>query len=239
MAYAVNKVAKHSHNPTLEAVRACKWLLEYLNSTKERGLEFHNGPLTITGYVDSSFGDDLATGKSTYGYIIYLGTTPISWDTALSPTSVTLSTAEAEYIGIHYCAKAICGHNNFLLELGYPQTKISIYEDNKASITMALQLASTHRCKHISINLHFVRDLIEKGFIEIFHIPTKLQVADMLTKALSAQVFPCHIDTLLGKPPTGDLLHYLTNLLSTINAMSLQTNTLDNFPNHDSIQYTL
>jgi hypothetical protein len=184
MAYAVNKVAKHSHNPTLEAVRACKWLLEYLNSTKEKGLEFHNGPLTITGYVDSSFGDDLATGKSTYGYIIYLGTTPISWDTALSPTSVTLSTAEAEYIGIHYCAKAICGHNNFLLELGYPQTKISIYEDNKASITMALQLASTHRCKHISINLHFVRDLIEKGFIEIFHIPTKLQVADMLTKAL-------------------------------------------------------
>jgi hypothetical protein len=239
MAYAVNKVAKHSHNPTLEAVRACKWLLEYLNSTREKGLEFHNGPLTITGYVDSSFGDDLATGKSTYGYIIYLGTTPISWDTSLSPTSVTLSTAEAEYIGIHYCAKAICGHNNFLLELGYPQTKISIYEDNKASITMALQLASTHRCKHISINLHFVRDLIEKGFIEIFHIPTKLQVADMLTKALSAQVFPCHIDTLLGKPPTGDLLHYLTNLLSTINAMSLQTNTLDNFPDHDSIQYTL
>ena len=36
MAYAVNKVAKHSHNPTLEAVRACKWLLEYLNSTKEK-----------------------------------------------------------------------------------------------------------------------------------------------------------------------------------------------------------
>jgi hypothetical protein len=72
----------------------------------------------------------------------------------------------------------------------------------------------------ICITLHFVRDLIEKGFIEIFHIPTKLQVAYMLTKALSAQVFPCHIDTLLGKPHTGDLLHYLTNLISTINAMS-------------------
>ncbi len=66
-----------------------------------------------------------------------------------------------------------------------------------------------------------------------------VQVADMLTKALSAQVFPCHIDTLLGKPPTEDLLHYLTNLLSTMNGMSLQTDILDNFPDYDSKQYTL
>jgi hypothetical protein len=56
----------------------------------------------------------------------------------------------------------------------------------------------------------------------------------MLTIALGAQVFPCHIDTLLGKPPTEDLLHYLTNLLSTINAMSLETSTLVNFPDYDN-----
>jgi hypothetical protein len=39
---------------------------------------------------------------------------------------------------------------------------------NKAPFTMAKKLASTtHRCKQISMNLHFVRDLIEKVFIEI------------------------------------------------------------------------
>ena len=90
MAYAVNKVAKHSHHPTLESVRACKWLLEYLNSTVDKGLTFTKSDTILSGFVDSSFGDDRTTGKSTCGYIIYLGTSPISWDTTISTTSVPI-----------------------------------------------------------------------------------------------------------------------------------------------------
>ncbi len=41
MAYRINKIAKYSHQPTHETISACKWLLDYLNSTKKIRLEFH------------------------------------------------------------------------------------------------------------------------------------------------------------------------------------------------------
>lgn len=212
IAYAVNKVAKHSHRPTLDGVRACKWLLEYLNSTRERGLEFHKGSLSLSAYADASFGDDLETRKSTCGYIIYLGTSPISWDTYIPPTTVSLSTAEAEYVSTHYCAKALCAHNNFLSELGYQQHKILIHDDNQAAIAIALQHASTHRCKHIAIQIHHLRELIDQGFVEMSYISTQIQLADVFTKALGYQVFSKHVDTLFGIPPTGHLRQHLDRL---------------------------
>ncbi len=44
----------------------------------------------------------------------------------------------------------------------------------------------------------------------------------MLTKALSAQVFTCHIDTVIRKPPTGEVLHYLKKLLrSAVDAINV------------------
>ena len=207
--YAVIAIAKHSHYPTLEAIRACKWLLEYLNCTKNKGLEFHKGSNTLSGFVDSSFGDCTRTRKSTCGNIIYLGTSPISWESGIPKTTVALSTAEAEYTAAHYCAKTMCGHNNFLTELGFPQDKIILYEDNQASIQMAIQLSSTHRTKHVAIHIHHLRDLIEKKFIEMVYIPTNIQLADVFTKPLAHQVFTVHVDTLFGVPPVGQLKEYL------------------------------
>ena len=207
--YAIIAIAKHSHYPTLEAIRACKWLLEYLNCTKDRRLEFHRGANTLSGFVDSSFGDCTITRKSTCGNIIYLGTSPISWDSFIPKTTVALSTAEAEYTAAHYCAKTLCGHNNLLTELGYPQSKIILYEDNQASIQMAIQIASTHRTKHIAIHIHHLRDLIETKFIDMVYISTKIQLADVFTKALAYQAFSVHVDTLFGIPPVKQLKEYL------------------------------
>ena len=207
--YAVITVAKHSHHPTLESISACKWLLEYLNCTKDRSLQFHKGNNTLSGFVDSSFGDDLETRKSTCGNIIYLGTSPISWESFIPKTTVALSTAEAEYTAAHYCAKNMCAHNNFLTELGYPQDNILIFEDSQSAIHMAIQVASTHRTKHIAIHIHHLRDLIEKRFIDLVYISTDIQIADILTKPLPYQKFSQHMDQLFGIPPTKQLKEYL------------------------------
>ena len=43
--------------------------------------------------------------------------------------------------------------------------------------------------KHIEINCHVVRDKMVQGVIRLLHIRTQSQLADMLTKALSAHQF--------------------------------------------------
>lgn len=43
--------------------------------------------------------------------------------------------------------------------------------------------------KHIEIDIHFVRDLVQKKKLRIAHVSSKDQLADLLTKPLSKQMF--------------------------------------------------
>jgi hypothetical protein len=40
------------------------------------------------------------------------------------------------------------------------------------------------RTKHIEVRYHFLRDNVEKGNIDLIHVPTEKQPADILTKPL-------------------------------------------------------
>jgi hypothetical protein len=40
------------------------------------------------------------------------------------------------------------------------------------------------RIKHIQIDLHFVRDLVQRGNLHVRHVHTQDQLADLLTKLL-------------------------------------------------------
>jgi hypothetical protein len=41
------------------------------------------------------------------------------------------------------------------------------------------------RTKHIEVRYHFLRDNVEKGNIDLIHVPTEKQLADILTKPLA------------------------------------------------------
>ena len=41
--------------------------------------------------------------------------------------------------------------------------------------------------KHIQIDLHFVRDMVQRGVLNVHHVNTRDQLADLLTKGLSRQ----------------------------------------------------
>jgi hypothetical protein len=45
------------------------------------------------------------------------------------------------------------------------------------------------RIKHIEVRCHFLRDNVEKGNIDLIHVPTKKQLADILTKPLEQATF--------------------------------------------------
>jgi hypothetical protein len=40
------------------------------------------------------------------------------------------------------------------------------------------------RIKHIEVRYHFLIDNVEKGNIDLIHVPTEKQLADILTKPL-------------------------------------------------------
>ena len=45
------------------------------------------------------------------------------------------------------------------------------------------------RTKHIEVHHHFIRDHVAKGDIDLKHVPTDKQLADIFTKPLDEKVF--------------------------------------------------
>ena len=210
ISFAVGKLAKFNNHPTIEAIHATQWLLQYMRGSKHLGLSFIEGDMRISTYVDSSFGDVALDKRSTAGQITYLGKSPIQWDSFVCDNyAVPCSVAEAEYLAASEAARVMLANRNILIQLGFPQDNMFMFEDNKACIAIAIQESSTRKTKHVELQVHHIRDLIKSGRINMIHITTNIQLADIFTKALTDEVFHRHLPVILGGEPSGDLQVYL------------------------------
>ena len=64
-----------------------------------------------------------------------------------------------------------------------------LYCDNKSAISIAHNPVQHDRTKHIEIDRHFIKEKLESGLICTPYVPTRHQLADVLTKGLSGDVF--------------------------------------------------
>ena len=65
----------------------------------------------------------------------------------------------------------------------------SLVGDNMAVVINTTLPSSSLKKKHQACNYHRVREAIAAGFITFGYIPTKLNLADVLTKPLSGPLF--------------------------------------------------
>jgi hypothetical protein len=59
-----------------------------------------------------------------------------------------------------------------------------IHCDNQSCIKLFENPVFHDRSKHIEIRYHFIRDLVQRGAVQLQYVSTDDQVADILTKAL-------------------------------------------------------
>jgi hypothetical protein len=67
---------------------------------------------------------------------------------------------------------------------GKEPDKFQLFIDNMSAIALAKNPVHHDRSKHIDIKFHFIREIMEAGQVEISHVGTQDQLADLLTKAL-------------------------------------------------------
>ena len=65
----------------------------------------------------------------------------------------------------------------------------TIWCDNSGTVAMAANPVLHSKSKHFELDLFFVREKVEDGTICVGYVPASEQVADVLTKALSAPMF--------------------------------------------------
>jgi len=98
---------------------------------------------------------------------------------------VALSSCEAEYIA--GCAAACQGVwlSRLLGELLKAEPKkVVLKMDNQSAIALTKNSVHHERSKHIDTRFHYIRDCVKSGLIEVQHVRTEDQRADILTKSL-------------------------------------------------------
>ena len=109
----------------------------------------------------------------------------ISWQ-AKKQTTIALSTAESEYAALSAAARELLWLCALLKDLNKSEYAPNIlYCDNQGAIALAKNPTHHAKTKHVDVQLHFIRDHIEKGDFEVVYCPTEDMIADITTKALA------------------------------------------------------
>ncbi|KAH9648557.1 hypothetical protein KPL70_025642 [Citrus sinensis] len=188
IAQAVGAVSRYMANPGGKHWIAVKRILRYIRGTSDVALCYRGSEFTVRGYVDSDFAGDLDKRKSTTGYVFTLAGVAVSWVSKLQ-TVVALSTTEAEYMAATQACKEAIWIQRLLEELGHKQQKIPVFCDSQSALHVARNPAFHSRTKHIGVQYHFVREVVQDGSVDLQKIHTKENLADVLTKPINADKF--------------------------------------------------
>jgi hypothetical protein len=141
--------------------------------------------------------DDPNTARSRMGYIIMYGGCPMHWASKMQ-TQIALPSTEAEYIALSQAMREVLpimwlmeeAHEHGVPVLNKPPKLLcKVFEYNAGAIEIAKVTKMRPRTKHLNIKYHHFREEEKKGTMTIYHVGTKKQIADILTKALDEGLF--------------------------------------------------
>jgi len=184
LAFPIQQLSQFSSNPANAHFQAGKRAMRYLQGTPTTG-PIYTGEITdpIQGYCDPNYGAG-EDQKSISGYMFLLASAPVSWQ-AKKQTTVAQFTVESEYAAIALAAKEMIWLQHLLrdLEMSKYASKM-LFCNNQGTISLAKNPTHHAKTNHVDLQLHFIRDYVEKGTIDVKYCPTENMLADLMTKGL-------------------------------------------------------
>lgn len=81
----------------------------------------------------------------------------------------------------------------FCGELGFKSEYFKLNYDSQSAIFLEKNSVHHDRTKHVANKIHFIRDIVDFGWVRILKIHTTLNLADLLTKTLPGNAFEKHL----------------------------------------------
>jgi hypothetical protein len=176
-------------------------VMGYLRRTPNQTIVFRPGHLGIMPrqYVDASYGVHM-DGKSHTGACIIIGDTGAVFNKSSKQSIVTKSSTEAELVAgsdalnqlLH--ARELVKHQDKLqsYEVGKELylAPSPFYQDNKSTIELIKTGRAKHeKSRHINIRHFWIHGKVLDKSIVIEYMPTKMMIANVLTKSLQGEQF--------------------------------------------------
>ena len=177
--------------PDLDDLKKLQRVLRYFQLTKYLPLTLEaDGDLhIIKWWVDASYGT-YPNMKSYTGATMSLGKGSV-YSTSTRQKLNTISSTEAELVGVADVMPMVIWTRYFLEGQGYKFTDNTVYQDNKSTMLMAKNgnASSGKRIEHINIRYFFVADRISSNELTVEYCPTGDMTSDFFTKPLQGAQF--------------------------------------------------
>ncbi|RVW45362.1 Retrovirus-related Pol polyprotein from transposon RE1 [Vitis vinifera] len=134
--------------------------------------------------------------RSTSDYFTFVGGNLVTWKSK-KQNVVARSSAEAKFRGMTLGLCEALWLRLFLRDLGYlSRQPIQLFCDNKVACDIAHNPVQHDRTKHVEVDRFFIKEKLDDKIVELPKIRSEDQLADILTKAVSSQVFSKFLDKL-------------------------------------------
>ncbi|KAI3763409.1 hypothetical protein L1987_53867 [Smallanthus sonchifolius] len=165
--FAVCQCARYQANPKLSHLNVVKRIFKYLKGKPRLGLWYpKDSEFNLFAFTDSDHGGCNLDRKSTTGGCQFLGERLVSWQ-CKKQTTVSTSTAEAEYVAASACCSQIIWMQHQLLDYGLNFCDSPIFCDNEAALQIVKNPVQHSKTKHIDIRVHHIRDCFERKLMHL------------------------------------------------------------------------
>ena len=199
--FAVGTISRTISINAEEALAMGTQVIKYLRRYPTRGLWYgttgmswgEEGDLSqpmstnsLVGFCDASFAP---TGsRSLQSTLAYYNGGLVAWS-ATRQGLTTLSTAEAELVGITSLFNDLSALEPLVREINGSPVTLRMHSDSQAAIAICSTQSNNWRTRHLRIRASYVRDALESGKYSLHHICGTSMTADIGTKPLPAPRF--------------------------------------------------
>jgi hypothetical protein len=135
-------------------------------------------------YVDADHAGDQLTRRSRSGFVQFINMAPINWYSK-KQGSIERSTFGSEFVSLCTAMEANRGLRYKLRMMGVPiDGPTYTYVDNQSVVKNTSTPESVLRKKSNAIVYHAVREAVAMGELVIAFIPSRQNIADLMTKVL-------------------------------------------------------
>ena len=150
-------------------------------------------------FADADYASKATDRRSVSGGLIMCGGASVCWFSR-TQKCVTLSTSEAEYVALEDAVNEVL----FLRQIwrfmlpSKVMCCFPVFEANPGAVQLAQNPVTNSNLKHIGVRYHFLLELVRQRDIKVVQVPSELQHADILTKALAFDLFAFHRNFLIS-----------------------------------------
>jgi len=204
LSYAVGMLSRFASNPTPAHWAMCKRVLRYLKGTVERALvlgaadvEDETEHPRLVGYSDSDWATCTETRRSITGGCYFIGRSLVWWRSKKQPVVAT-SSVEAEYRAASSSLKEGVALWTLLGELQIPRVQTGILQrlDSQGAMGAMKRPVIGSAERHVEIPVHWIKEKVETGEVQLEYVPTAAMIADVFTKSLAREPFDLDVGRL-------------------------------------------